>query len=212
MQTVWLIRHGESEANAGLPTSHPMTIELTAKGHQQAKEIASAFVTAPSLIVTSPYLRARQTTQPTRDRFPDVPFVEWEVQEFTYLAPIRYLGTTTNERRPIVEVYWQNRDPFVVDGEGAESFSDMLIRVKNFYQQVRETEAESIVVFTHEQLIKAMLWFQMARVREVIPDAMTQYRAFLNAWKVPNCSIVEFKFDLDKFWYTAPIVSHLSQL
>jgi 2,3-bisphosphoglycerate-dependent phosphoglycerate mutase len=190
MQTVWLIRHGESEANAGLPTSHPMTIELTAKGHQQAKEIASAFVTAPSLIVTSPYLRARQTTQPTRDRFPDVPFVEWEVQEFTYLAPIRYLGTTTNERRPIVEVYWQNRDPFVVDGEGAESFSDMLIRVK----------------------IKAMLWFQMARVREVIPDAMTQYRAFLNAWKVPNCSIVEFKFDLDKFWYTAPIVSHLSQL
>jgi broad specificity phosphatase PhoE len=211
MQTVWLIRHGESEANAGLPTEKPQTIELTAKGHQQAKDLASAFVTPPDLIVTSPYLRARQTVRYTCDRFPEIPFTEWEVQEFTYLAPIRYLGTTTDERRPMVEVYWQNGDPLFIDGEGAESFSDMIIRVKNFFQRVRETEAESIAIFTHEQLIKAMLWFQMARVQEIDSMAMTQYRAFLNAWKIPNCSIIEYKFDRDRFWHTAPIVGHLSR-
>jgi 2,3-bisphosphoglycerate-dependent phosphoglycerate mutase len=211
MQTVWLIRHGESEANAGLPTEKPQTIELTAKGHQQAKDLASAFVTPPNLIVTSPYLRARQTVRYTCDRFPEVPFAEWEVQEFTYLAPIRYLGTTTDRRRPMVEVYWQHGDPLFLDGEGAESFSDMIIRVKNFFQRVRETEAESIAIFTHEQLIKAMLWFQMARVQEIDSIAMAQYRAFLNAWKIPNCSIIEYKFDRDRFWHTAPIVGHLSQ-
>jgi 2,3-bisphosphoglycerate-dependent phosphoglycerate mutase len=210
MQTVWLIRHGESEANAGLPTDRPQAIELTAKGHQQAKEIAAAFATPPDSIVTSPYVRARQTAEYTRLRFPDVPFTEWEVQEFTYLAPIRYQGTTTNERRPMVEVYWQQGNPLFVDGAGAESFSDMVIRVKNFFQQVRETEARSIAIFTHEQLIKAMLWFQMARVKEIDGAAMAQYRAFLLAWKIPNCSIIEFRFDRDRFWHTAPIVEHLS--
>ena len=65
MVSIWLIRHGESEANAGLPTSDVALIELTEKGHQQAQKVASAFTQAPSLIVTSPYIRTKQTAQPT---------------------------------------------------------------------------------------------------------------------------------------------------
>lgn len=33
----FLVRHGESLANAGLPTSDPTTIPLTQRGHEQAE-------------------------------------------------------------------------------------------------------------------------------------------------------------------------------
>ena len=61
MISIWLIRHGESEANAGLPTSDVALIELTKKGHQEAQKVASAFTQVPSLIVIA--LRANQKSK-----------------------------------------------------------------------------------------------------------------------------------------------------
>ena len=70
MIRVFLIRHGESESNAGLASAGPGSAPLTADGHQQAEQIARVLADVPALIVTSPYLRARQTAQPTIRRFP----------------------------------------------------------------------------------------------------------------------------------------------
>lgn len=66
---VVLIRHGESEANVGLPTSDPASIPLTEKGRQQAEQIAEKLTITPDLIIVSPYLRARQTAEPTIKHF-----------------------------------------------------------------------------------------------------------------------------------------------
>jgi 2,3-bisphosphoglycerate-dependent phosphoglycerate mutase len=68
----WLIRHGQSETNAGGPSSDPAAVPLTPLGRWQAEQVAAAFAGAPALIVTSPYLRARQTVEPTISRFPAV--------------------------------------------------------------------------------------------------------------------------------------------
>jgi glutamine cyclotransferase len=67
---VFLIRHGESESNAGLASSDPGSIPLMPDGHRQAGQIARVFSDIPALIVTSPYLRARQTAQPTISGLP----------------------------------------------------------------------------------------------------------------------------------------------
>ena len=83
MLTVWFIRHGESEGNVGLATSESAMIRLTARGIEQAELIALAFIEPPTLIVTSPYLRAKQTAQLTLLRFPDARREEWPVHEFT---------------------------------------------------------------------------------------------------------------------------------
>ena len=37
---IWLVRHGQSAANAGLPTDYPSAIPLTDKGHVQSREFA----------------------------------------------------------------------------------------------------------------------------------------------------------------------------
>ena len=80
---VIFIRHGESTGNAGVPCHDLATIELTERGHEQARAVAASWAEAPALIVTSPYTRTRQTAAPTIARFPAVPVETWPIEEFT---------------------------------------------------------------------------------------------------------------------------------
>jgi probable phosphoglycerate mutase len=122
LKEFWLIRHGESESNAGLPTSDTAKIVLTPRGIAQAEYIAAAFTRAPSLIVTSPYLRAQQSAQPTIGRFPQARQEEWPVHEYTYLSLANRHNTTLHGRKPQIDAYWERCDPQYLDGDGAESF------------------------------------------------------------------------------------------
>jgi phosphohistidine phosphatase SixA len=45
--------------------------------------VAARWTEVPGLIVTSPYLRARQTAAPTIERFAKVPTEIWPIREFT---------------------------------------------------------------------------------------------------------------------------------
>lgn len=101
------IRHGQSTGNAGVPCHDLASIELTELGWRQAREVARAWTEAPTLIVTSPYLRTRQTAEATIQRFPDVPVEVWPIEEFTYLQPSRWNGTRSSERMPI----WSGTGP-----------------------------------------------------------------------------------------------------
>ena len=62
-QIIYLIHHGESEANIGLPTSDFENIPLTPRGHAQALSLISV-LPRPKRIFVSPLLRARQTLAP----------------------------------------------------------------------------------------------------------------------------------------------------
>ena len=151
----WLVRHGESAANAGIATTNPATIPLTSAGRSQAEELAGT-LERPDLIVVSPYLRTRQTAEPTISRFPNVPVEVWPVQEFTYLSPEPCIDTTAEQRRLMVEGYWRQCDPNRDDGPGAESFSMMLERVRGLRERLAAHPADSIVVFTHGQIMQAL--------------------------------------------------------
>ena len=43
MVRVWLIRHGQSESNAGLPSTDWRAIPLTTLGRRQAEHVAGVF-------------------------------------------------------------------------------------------------------------------------------------------------------------------------
>lgn len=152
----WLVRHGESVANAGIATTDPATIPLTSKGHDQAQRVAAGLTQPPDLIVVSSYLRTRETAEPSMRRFPDVPVEVWAVQEFTYLSPSRCTNTTAEQRRPLVEAYWQGCDPDHADGPCAESFSAMLDRIRDLQDRLSRHPAGCIVIFTHGQVMQAL--------------------------------------------------------
>lgn len=213
MPAVRFIRHAESEANVGQATEHPATIKLTPKGIEQAHAIADSFMRAPDLIITSPYKRTHETAQPTLSRFPHVPHEEWPVEEFTYLSPLDTL-TTPLDRKPKVDAFWQRQDPLYVDGEGTESFAGFITRVQNVIKRLREAKELSVVVFSHEQFILAILWLflknKLAPGSSLCPDSMKQFKEFLVTFRIPNGAILPMQLqDDDQIWISNVVTSHL---
>ncbi|GET43820.1 histidine phosphatase family protein [Microseira wollei] len=209
MVTVWFIRHGESESNAGLPTSDPFAIKLTDRGDQQAKQIALSFTQQPSLIVTSPYLRTKQTAQLTIERFSSTPQAEWFVQEFTYLSLDRRQPTTNLERRSKVAAYWQQCDPFYVDGDGAESFANLIDRIRYLRQQIEQLDEEFVAVFSHGLFMRAVLWSWLTNSVEISSESMRRFRDFADSFKLPNGAILKLQLYNSDIWFSPIITSHL---
>lgn len=83
--TVYLIRHAESVSNAGERTASHGGAELSSEGRRQAEALTARIGFRPDLIVVSPFVRTRQTAEPLRQKYPDVPVEEWPVQEFSFL-------------------------------------------------------------------------------------------------------------------------------
>ncbi|MDQ7831230.1 MAG: histidine phosphatase family protein [Desulfovibrionaceae bacterium] len=195
MSELWLIRHGQSVSNAGLPTGHPSLSALTDVGRQQAAHVAGALPRAPDRLVVSPYSRAMDTARPIMDRFPDVPVTVEAVQEFTYLGPESYQGTTRDLRRPMIDSYWARCDPLHRQGAGAETFAELVVRVEAFYR--RYVEGPDVppgltVVCSHGQFIRAVLlrFFGGIGAKSAAdPQAMARFRGFRAAFAVPNGAI-----------------------
>jgi probable phosphoglycerate mutase len=191
MPTVWLIRHAESAANAGLPTLNPGDIELTEKGWQQAEQIAQVFTVQPGLVVTSPYMRTKQTALPTLLRFPGSRQEEWPVHEFTYLSTSDRHYTTTHDRRPLVQAFWKRCDPTYVDGAGAESFMSFMRRARDIIERLKQHPERFIAVFSHEQFIHAILWLLLTGSDEISAAYMHQFQHFLTSLPLPNGAILK---------------------
>lgn len=127
---VIFVRHAESTANVGLPSEDHVQIPLTKQGHFQAQQLASAWKGKPSAIFLSPFLRTQLTAAPTIAIFPTVPVGVLPMEEFTYLEPGKWKGSTQADRKPHAEAYWAANDPEARTGEGAESFGALMGRVR----------------------------------------------------------------------------------
>jgi 2,3-bisphosphoglycerate-dependent phosphoglycerate mutase len=213
MYNIFLVRHGESQSNAGEPTSNPEEVELTERGHVESRLVAHYFKQhdiSLNLLVTSPYRRAIQTAAYTREYFPAVATEEWDVQEFTYLSSLHRRATTIGDRRPLVEDYWNRLLPFARDTPDSESFASFIARVRYFIAWVRADLRGNIVVFSHEQFINAVLWLCKYESIKVSRQAMEEYRDYCKQHRIPNGGIVKAQISQRQiFWQPNPITKHL---
>lgn len=206
----WLIRHGQSESNAGLPTNGPGASPLTSLGRDQAERVAAAFGGTPALIVSSPFARARETAAPTLARFPKVPYEEWPVQEFTYLGSLHGPNTTPEERRPYVEAYWQRSDPAYFNGDG-ESFGALIARAHACVDRIAERQGEgAIVVFTHALFMRAVLWSMFTGITDPDEQEMRAFRRFVDTCEIPNGSALGLRRAEQGFRFLGSSISHLA--
>lgn len=187
---VWLIRHGESTANAGASTLDHRTIPLTEKGRKQAQQVSQFFEQPPELIVVSPFTRAKETAAPTIRRFPNVNTEIWSVQEFTYLAPKTCVNTTAEQRRERVNRYWDRLDPDYIDGEDAESFNQLLARAQGVLQEIDRRVLNKIVIFSHAQFIRALCFLKEHPDKYNALEIMKQFRSLP---RIDNCEIIRWK-------------------
>lgn len=190
---VRFIRHAESAANAGLPTTDPGEIPLTEEGRTKAERAALEYSgPAPELIVVSPYLRARQTAEPFIARFPGARVeTTWPVHEFTYISPERCVGTTYADRKPLVEAYWSMAATGYVDGPQAESFEDFIARVTVALARLRNCAEENILVVCHGIFMQAAEFYQERNEDPAEPESMLRFYDYMLGNPVPNLGCLD---------------------
>lgn len=190
MRKFWFVRHGQSTGNVGLPTSRPANIPLTNLGRQQATAIAQCFKQPPSLIVYSPYLRARQTAQLAGQHCHYVQYEKWDVQEFTYLSIEGNEDTTTAQRHPQVVKFWEQADPLYRMSEDVESFADLLQRAQHTLTRLESRQDAFVVIFSHEQFIRAIMWILSHDSLTMTSKEMRLFWASLKDLPMPNGAIL----------------------
>lgn len=206
---VLLVRHGESESNAGEVSDDAASAGLTPLGLRQAEAIAASFAVAPERFIVSPYRRAQLTAAPALARFPEVAVETWPVQEFTFLSPSGYRGTTVESRKPAVEAYWGAADAHAVAGDGAESFAMLLARVQAARQRLEALTEGPVVVFSHKKFLNALLWSWLAGAPAASGSRMRRYREFDHAMPFVNGAFVTVRFDASGPWVSPVHTTHL---
>jgi broad specificity phosphatase PhoE len=135
------------------------------------------------------------TALPTAARYPDVPFEVWAVEEFTYLAPNRFAGTTQADRKTYVENYWFKGDAALVDGPGAESFEHLLGRALAMLARLADLGDQDVLVFSHGQFIRAVAWVIKHGASAGSPSRMREFRAADVGAPLGNCCNYHLVFD-----------------
>ncbi len=186
----WLIRHGQSASNAGLPTTEYGEVPLTALGHRQARDVADRVQRQPDLLIVSAFLRACATAEPILARWPLTRCETWPIQELTYLSPARCRGTTAETRRPWVEEYWRRCDPDYQDGPDAESFRSFVMRLHDFHRRLIALDGAFVAVVGHGQFFRAYLLGRSDGFA-VTAEWMKGYRTAETARPIANGEIIE---------------------
>jgi broad specificity phosphatase PhoE len=186
----WLVRHGQSASNAGLPATGHGDVPLTELGLSQARALADRVERQPDLLILSSFLRARATAEPILERFPGTPRETWPIHELTYLSPARCVGTTPATRRPWIEAYWTRCDPDYCDGADAESFGVFMGRLRDFHRRLLALDVGFAVAVGHGQFFRAYL-IGLDQGFDVSPAWMRNYRATETAQPMANCEVIE---------------------
>jgi len=187
--------------------SAPGVVTLQCRASEVGQTLASASI-SPTFVsgYVSPHVDIEPVARAVTARFPGVPVEVWPIEEFTYLQPARWNGTRSAERLPHPERYWSEADPEYCDGEGAESFANLLRRCEAALARLAAMPAASLVyVFGHGQFIQA--------ARAIVADAHLDDRGkMLGFWHkgeppaISNAQQVGFHWQGGR-WGCAPAIA-----
>ncbi|HCJ6372229.1 adenosylcobalamin/alpha-ribazole phosphatase [Citrobacter sp. RHBSTW-00671] len=176
---LWLVRHGETEANvAGLYSGHAPT-PLTERGIAQAQSLSGLLRNVPfDNVLCSELERARHTTQlilaerevPLRvmPELNEMFFGDWEMRHH------RDLAREDAENYAVWCNDWQNATP--TNGEGFQAFSQ---RVERFIARLAEyKDSQNLLVVSHQGVLSVLV----ARLLSMPAAAMWHFRIEQGCW------------------------------
>ncbi|MCS1418359.1 adenosylcobalamin/alpha-ribazole phosphatase [Citrobacter portucalensis] len=176
---LWLVRHGETEANvAGLYSGHAPT-PLTERGIAQVQILGTLLRNVPvDNVLCSELERARHTTQlilgdrevPVRNmpELNEMFFGDWEMRHH------RDLAREDAENYAVWCNDWQNATP--TNGEGFQAFS---LRVERFIAQLADYKTcQNLLVVSHQGVLSMLI----ARLLSMPATAMWHFRVEQGCW------------------------------
>ena len=187
MSTLYFVRHGESTANAGGVTMPHAEIPLSPLGSEQAQLLGELLNVKPARVLTSSYLRARQTAAPFCAKANVAPQVHPLLDEFSALDSDRVAGMLGAQRRPIADAYWHASDPAARHGPLAETFAEFNDRVAGFVAELPALPDQT-VLFGHGIWFGLLCW-QLLGFETEDSAGMREFRAFQRGMTMPNCAV-----------------------
>jgi broad specificity phosphatase PhoE len=155
MKAIYLIRHGETQANRDGVFRGRGEVPLSAAGLRQAGELRDYFATLPvQRVFSSPLQRAAQTAA--------ICFPESAV-ELQELVNNLDLGAWSGRRKKEIAAQepelWRRwlEEPEKMSFPGGESLAAMKARARRFNRLLAAAREERIAVVTHRSVLKALL-------------------------------------------------------
>ncbi|MDQ3650312.1 MAG: histidine phosphatase family protein [Acidobacteriota bacterium] len=210
---IWIVRHGESAGNvardAAEAAGHPVIdlavrdvdVPLSLLGERQAVALGRWFAQMPddekpSVVLTSPYVRARTTTELVLSEAGiDLAEVSLTVDERLREKEFGVLDRLT--KHGIMMKYPEQAEIRAVLGKfyhrapGGESWCDVILRLRNVVDTItREHRRERVLIVAHSVVVLCFRYL-LERMTEEQILAVDRDR------DVANCSVTSYRFDPD---------------
>lgn len=185
---IHLVRHGQSQANAGGLTLENPLVPLTALGETQAGAIAPLLPSTAAAIWSSPFKRALDTAAPYCARIGRTAATHEDLREFETIDTRQLRGSPGEEREAVVAGYWLKSDPDHRSGPGAETFREFHERVARVRHEFLPGLPDGSVVFGHGMWM-ALLFWQLWGFTSVDRIGMTLFRRFQLGFPTPNTGV-----------------------
>lgn len=230
-KTLWIVRHGESAGNvarsaadaAGLPVIdidvRDVDVPLSPLGERQADALGHWFAAMPAderptVVLVSPYIRARRTAERIRAAGGLCPQGEEFViderlreREFGILDRLTTLGI--RERLPEQAEFRRLLGKFYHRPPGGESWCDVILRLRSMLDTISLHYAgERVLIVCHQVVVFCLRYLVECMTEEEI-------LAIDRATELANCGVTSYRFDpargrhgklvLDAFNFVAPL-------
>ena len=207
--SLFIVRHGQSAGNvardaaeaAGLPiidiATRDVDVPLSLLGEQQATALGRWFGAmpgdqCPTVVLTSPYLRARETAQRVIEsaRIEGVPMVVDErlrEKEFGIIDRLTKLGIT--QKFPEEAVRYAHLGKFYYRPPGGESWCDVILRLRSVIDSLALDYCQERVLIVGHQVMVYCFRYLLERLTEEEILAIDREK------NVANCSVTSYEFD-----------------
>lgn len=208
---LWIVRHGESAGNvaleAALAAAQPsidieirdMDVPLSTRGQEQATALGQWFGQIPkhqrpTVILTSPYVRARhtadlliKTASLARDELIEIVDERLREKEFGVLDRLTSFGIAA--QYPEQAEFRRFLGKFYHRPPGGESWCDVILRLRNVIDTItRDYRRERVLVVGHTVVILCLRYLLEHMTEE-------QILAIDHSTEIANCSITSYEFD-----------------
>jgi 2,3-bisphosphoglycerate-dependent phosphoglycerate mutase len=213
-ERLWLVRHGQSQGNVARDAAHEaglsvidlefrdVDVPLSDLGRQQAEATGRWFAALtdserPEVIISSPYVRARQTAEAICDAGaliggPAKSIIDERLREREFGVFDRLTSRGIKEKFPEESEHRRRLGKFYHRAPGGESWADVILRLRSVLNTINLHYADRrVLVVCHQVVVLCMRY-----ILEELDEA--QILAIDKQADILNCGISAYDFDADE--------------
>ena len=227
-RTLWIVRHGQSAGNvardaaeaAGLfvidIAERDIDVPLSPLGREQAEALGQWFGALPAgrkpdVVLTSPYVRARETTKLLAEQAGFDPRkvrvrVDERLREKEFGLLDRLTVHGIRQKYPELAAQRVHVGKFYFRPPGGESWCDVILRLRSVLEMVsREHAGERVLVVAHQVIVNCMRYLlENLEEHEIL--------ALDRRGDVPNCGVTSYELDANGEGMVPDLVNFIAPL